>query len=216
MAFYRGVNRQQGDVFVFGHMFTADDQRRYHFEPSTPARHPSGHVRLTRHGPDVVVGVCEDEPGQFRELGRVPLGPEPVTMIRLAAYSTTTAEAVDLRITNLLVRAETPLQDSPAIQDESSEARSWRRLLLPLFILVAMSLVGLSRWYLSRHKVRGEGPLEKAFECDQSPSSKEVAPRILFRCFECGQSLSARPEAVGKMVKCSHCAKATQVPSASP
>src|SRR4029077_20086436 len=93
------------DVFWSGRLTTnKQGGREVKTGEHLPAGGRLGHLRITRVGKKAVLAVAQGD-NEFRELHRVELGAEDITMLRLAANPGNGPNAVDLRLLDLRVRA---------------------------------------------------------------------------------------------------------------
>jgi hypothetical protein len=218
VGLYRGIQgKEREEVFSCMRMTGPKGKRSYpnHIEPATTK---SGRLRVTRTGTEVVYWAAEDE-GEFRELWCYELNTEDLRMVRIAAYTSRTPEAVDVRIRDLRIRATDMAIDeatgSPAVAEAppASKGRGWlivgglTSLLLAGGIVAGVFLVRRSR------RVAGVMLPAAGYEHKLNKADQAVASVVSFSCSSCGKDLRARSHLAGKKVKCTQCAKPVLVPS---
>lgn len=71
-----------------------------------PAYGTSGRLRCTRTGSTVHYAMAEGDAGDFLEIDQDELGPEDLTMVRVAAENGSSPDGIDVRIADFTVRAE--------------------------------------------------------------------------------------------------------------
>lgn len=165
-----------------------------------PAEAKAGLLRLRRVGSEITYLASEGDKGEFTPLHQYPFVPDDVEEVQLVATTGGAKAAIDVRLTDLRIRAESlpglpaevgtnPGTDAPTAQ------RRWLAALLLLGLAVAVVVVVAGGYVLVQRRRRGE-----------------TQPAVPFLCSECGATLKVKSELAGKKVKCSRCNKAVLVP----
>ena len=108
------------------------------------ANDTSGRLRLTRRGTEIIFWAAEGDAAEFRELCRRRLGLEDLNMIRMSAYPGQAPEAVDVRLVDVKVRSDAPIDDV-LIADPSKPKKWLIALVVCLALLLSAAAVG---WWL--------------------------------------------------------------------
>jgi hypothetical protein len=156
--------------------------------------------------------TCSAFPGP--ESGFQPVFEQPafgdadLKSIRIVASTSGPLSSLDVRVTDLRIRAEwlpnTPTgTDTGATTAQPSEGKS--RMLAVEIVggLLLLSLVCVLGVFLLLRQRRG--PVEEPTQIKPAPLS--------FPCPRCGKALRAKAELAGRKVKCWQCAAAVQVPA---
>jgi DNA-directed RNA polymerase subunit RPC12/RpoP len=157
----------------------------------------TGRLRLKRAGALLSYYVAEGFDGEFTLLRQFPFGKEPLKEIRLVASTGGPKAAIDVRITDLLVRAES-LPDLADIQPVAADPTSDGLWLWTGILLAAAVALSLGIWRYVRRRRAGQG----------SQSAGTPAPgaeMVSLACGTCGRALRAAATDLGKKLKCPHC-----------
>src|SRR5581483_2532670 len=160
-----------------------------------PSTAKAGRLRISRRGAEATAWAAEGPGGAFQDLGRYDIGPDPITVIWLMAFTGHSSHALDLRVTDLTIRSAGPLPGPPPVAAEAEEPappprpKPWR-LLTAVVVLLLAGAAGL--WWYARRRL--------------------TQARAALACPGCGEEFVARAELAGKKVKCPACGEAVRVP----
>jgi serine/threonine protein kinase len=176
--------------------------------PTTRASR-SGRLRLTRQGTQVTFWTAEGEEAEFRKLGVSELGTDDLNLVRMSAYPGQKAEAVDVRLVDVRVRSDAPLDMAAAGEEPAGGMKKGIALIAFLGIAGA---VAVGAWFLWARR-SGRNEREPA-----TPTGKEARPAapasvVSFACPDCRASVKARGDQAGKKGKCPQCGKAILIPA---
>ena len=168
-----------------------------------PAEAKSGRLRFVRVGADVSYFAADGADGEFQLFSKNTITPGDVKRIRMVATTGGPKAALDVRITDLVVRAEA-FPDLPADQlvhradpngapapAPAAPSHAW----LYGGILVAAALVMLLLFAVAAMLLRRKS----------SRVRDSVDAPISFACSGCGRKLTVKPELAGRKIKCSKC-----------
>jgi hypothetical protein len=148
--------------------------------------------------------VSEGPDQEFRLLQGYPISPEDLENIRLLGVTGGPQAALDVRITDFHIRAES-LPNLPAATRQRG-AKVWLMAAeLVGLVITLVFLLSLGLW-LSRRQNRGGGK-------GRSSTAGEVALPESFRCSGCGKDHQVKADLAGKKVKCSQCGTVGVVPT---
>jgi serine/threonine protein kinase len=169
----------------------------------TPAT--KGRLRLAREGGMLSFSYQADGFGdEFKLLHQDrDFGDADLQAVRLVGSTGGPHSALDARITDLSIRAESLLNRS--IADGQQRARAWL-----LVALVSVTALAGAVLLLVRHRRRARQRLA-SIEPESAKPEASAGP-VSFACSGCGKNLKAKPELIGKRVKCPHCSKVATVP----
>jgi hypothetical protein len=201
----RRVSRWSGTEFLAWARQKEDGHDRSKFkEFSTRAK--SGRLRLVRTGSIVSYYAAEGPDDLYTLLQQFPFSPNSLENIRIVASTGGPKAALDVRFTDLHVRAESlNIVSDPPILPVQGKGSS-----LVVFAGVFMSIVVLGTFLaVWRHRHA------RALAASVAPvESEEAAPdttRFSFPCSYCGRKLKAGAALSGKKVKCPACGNCVQV-----
>jgi hypothetical protein len=132
-----------------------------------------------------------------------------------------TANALDVRLTELLVDADQLLADSQPAQAQGADASvaAGSKGLLTVMILGVAALLLLTwvgMWlYGRRQRITGQSAIQTRSE-KARPDQRVAAQTIILPCPHCGKKCNVKMELAGKKVKCPHCGQVQLVPEPAP
>jgi RNA polymerase sigma factor (sigma-70 family) len=177
---------------------------------ATTAR--TGRLRMKRTGSVVSYSAAGPE-GEFTLIRQFPFAKDDVKQINLVAATGGPQAALDVRLKDLRLRAES-LSDMPPTQTASPPAagaggggREWL-LAAGLFLLAVATPLGV--WYSLRHLRRAGGNAGHLTPAAKPAGSEGAA--VAFACPGCDRRLKARAALGGKKVRCPQCGKPVPVP----
>ncbi len=198
--------KPSGDHFeTFKLVKDKDGKDRYQLNKTFGAAELKGRLRLVRTGA-LLHYYAADGGAETRALRSLEIGTDDVRLIRL--YVTTDYKPVplDVRFTDLDIRAE-KLGNMTSADQSPPAAPTANRSLAPLAVALVIALLlmlasSFAAWLYFR----------------RSRANKPAAadPSISFACPDCGKTLKARPELADKKVKCPKCGQPVSVPSITP
>jgi DNA-directed RNA polymerase subunit RPC12/RpoP len=171
-----------------------------------PARSKTGKLRLARAGATVAFYAADGPDGLFTLLLRYPFNSDPLEGIRIVGSTGSPKSALDVRVSDLHVRAES-LQITTDSISLPTGVEGWLVIGLALVLMTAV-VVGsvVAFWHVRR--------VQKApvLAVPSEPASIDPAPApFSFPCSHCGKKLRAKAEMSGKNVKCPECGKSVRV-----
>jgi len=106
LTFKRSIRPNGQDVYVCNRLTTIEGRREdtYKGQPTVPAKGKSGHLRIVRVGPKVLLSAQEEGADSFRVVHRVNLGEEDVKLVRLSASSFSAGTPFDVRFRDIRIR----------------------------------------------------------------------------------------------------------------
>jgi hypothetical protein len=178
-----------------------------------PTAAKSGRLRVVRQGTAFAYFVAEGAGDEFRFLSRYALNEGPVTMIRLVAATGGPEAAVDVRFTDLRVRAES-FPDQPGGQganpadaadvDTPAGLTGWQMALITscaaIAVLLVLGLGGFAYW-------RSRRPAAVRADIAGAKSSC-----VEFACTHCKRAIKVETRMAGKKVRCGQCRTVVIVP----
>jgi hypothetical protein len=204
-AFFRVQRVKEGDSYMCSRRTVIGPGKRKEENDILPAAGASGQLRVARAGSEITVSVAEGDGGDFRELRRYEFGRGDLKYVEATAYPGRTANAVDLRVTDLHIRAESLPGLAPAAAPSAAPPSGLR---FGLVLIIGALLLGLATTlavYLSRRRKNAPA----------APGQETMESSISFRCPACGKGMKARAGLSGKAVKCPHCRHDVPVPVAN-
>jgi hypothetical protein len=166
----------------------------------------SGWLRMIRNGSMIAYYAAEGPEGSFTLLEQYPFSPDPIEDVRIVASTGGPQAALDVRVTDLHIRAES-LRISSDTALGPAGGKGWSAIALAaVLLLVAVLAAGgaARRLHLSR---KPPAPAEAARSNEAAPD----LPRFSFPCSHCGKKLKAGTALSGKQVKCPACGKSVHV-----
>jgi RNA polymerase sigma-70 factor (ECF subfamily) len=170
------------------------NQSRFH---TFPDQGKAGWLRLARRGSMLSCAVAEDAAGEFTRLQQDPFRADDLKDVRLTAISGGPRAALDVRVIDCRIRAES-LSGVPAAQRAVVGPKHWSLVALAGGTAITSLLVGW--FYGRRRRLAGTGP----------------AAAVSFPCPGCGKPLKAKAALAGKKVKCPQCGRPVLVPPTAP
>jgi hypothetical protein len=162
----------------------------------------TGRLRLARTGSTISYLASDGLQGDFTLLEQYPFGADDVNELHLAGSTGSPQASLDVRLTDLHLRAES--LPNQALAPDPAEVEPERNYLFVVSLLLGavgtLFVLALGVWLLTRHRPRG------------STAALPVR-RLTFTCPGCGKSITAREELAGKKGKCRHCGQAVLIPS---
>jgi serine/threonine-protein kinase len=179
-----------------------------HFPPAGK----TGRLRLARAGNLVSYRVAEGESDQFRLLHQNEFVSGGLQDVQLIATTLGPEALLDLRISDLHIRAKAVL-DSPLVGPAEGPAtgaggRSRVFLVSTVVLVLGLGLI-YGVWLFARQR-RGDAAALAEGTLLQKPQT------MTFSCPACGKNLKARAELAGKKVRCPSCGQAAATPASSP
>lgn len=171
-----------------------------------PTTLTKGRLRMVRTGSLLAHYVADAEGGEFTLLDEHPFGAEELERVRIGGYTGGVAAALDFRITDLRIRA----QSLPTFPAAAPPPRKGRLAVALAAALAATFAAGV--WLFARKYRRR--PSQAAVE-EASDETQTLAPPITFPCSGCGKRLKAGAEMAGRHVRCPSCGAAVLVPAAA-
>jgi hypothetical protein len=168
-----------------------------------PAGEKKGRLRLVRKGAEIASYVSEGANAEFELIREFPFTKEDIKDVEIIANTGGPRGELDVRVTDLRIRASAPAQpppDLPAAPDRADGRRIWL-ILLGILAALAALLVLLGVFW----RRRGAASAAKEPEA--------MHERQPFVCSGCGRTLKVKPELVGKKVKCAQCGATSSVPA---
>jgi hypothetical protein len=105
LAFFR-VQRVKDDSYVCSWRTLGGDGKRKTEDTAFPAKAMSGKLCVARVGVEMIVSAAEGAGNGFRELNRYSFGQGALKRVEVAAYPGQVANAVDVRVIDLQIRAD--------------------------------------------------------------------------------------------------------------
>jgi hypothetical protein len=178
----------------------------HHSERSlTTAR--TGRLRLVRSGSVLFFSTSEDAAEEFSLLHKHEFGTRDLKNVRILASTGGPAASLDVRVTDIRIRADGFVKPTEAIPQPTAGAGggwSWGGILLAVAVPV---VIALGTWWYRR---RG-----RAAPAEQ-PAGAADSPAIVFECPGCKKRLKVKSERAGSRVKCPSCGKPVEVPASPP
>jgi serine/threonine protein kinase len=172
-----------------------------------------GELRMVRKGSVLSYYVTEKPGESFVLVQQYLFGTEDVKEIRIVGSTGDRKAALDVRITNLQIRAETiPGVSTPANPTATDSGALW----ISSVIALGLVLTGLGTWWAVGGNARTEMPPPSRDEADNAanhlaPAREEAVaaaepPAVLsFECHGCKRRLKASAKLAGKKIKCPQC-----------
>jgi hypothetical protein len=207
----RSVGAKAGSVFVTWYSLSKDNsvqkETRSHYFPTTAK---TGRLRLVRDGAVLSYYIAEGTDGEFVLRKQYPFSEEELKEIRLAGSTGGPAATLDVRVTDLRVRAES-IQGRPAeapspLVPQRADQKTWLAVAGVIGLVLALSLAGV--WLYARRTRRGRVPAAAP-----APAGRSGSPSLSCRCPGCGKNLRVRPGFSGKKVRCPQCGQPVPVPA---
>jgi Protein of unknown function (DUF1583) len=132
---------------------SAKPQTKMHY---LPAKGKSGSLRLVRTRSSLSYYASQEAGEDFTLLQQYPFGTEDLKTVRLVCTTGAANAALDVRVTDLRIRAEalSNLPPAPEVQTPQESRRSFLWLLTALLVLLMATIGGLVLWFLvKRNKV---------------------------------------------------------------
>jgi phage FluMu protein Com len=189
------------EVVACSSNFTRDGKRRY-LGSQVDAVSRSGRLRIVRAGTVAVFFAAEGDGGEFREIYRCPVVPDPLRMVRLGAYTGQAHEPVDVRVLDMRIRAESLADELIAAAEVDEDASGW--LVVALIVTLVLVVLGGLSFYLHRRR-------QAHTDAQQQPNAAVAS--TAFVCTSCGRKLKAKPELAGRKVKCPQCRTVVELPA---
>jgi hypothetical protein len=174
-----------------------------HNKQHAPTTAHAGRLRLVRRGA-TLYSYTSEEPGEaFTLLSRGEFGTTDLKNVRVLASTGGPPAALDIRVTDLRIRADGFVRASAELAPLGAPARPWpwRVILLGLGVPVLAAGAGLTAWLAARQRRQATG----AF----------AAPTPAVTCPGCGKRLRVKSTQLGRRLKCPGCGQAIELPSAA-
>jgi hypothetical protein len=177
--------------------------RQFHkIEPtwshSMAATAKTGQIRLVRSGAVLGYFVKDGEGKGFRQYYASEFGTKDLKNVRLVASTNGPTSQLDVRITDLTIRADGFVKETPTLpfvpEADPVSNYLWAAIVVPLAALSA----ALVAWLAMRRRDRAEAHV------------------VSFFCTKCGARLKVKKAMAGGTVKCGKCGKMTDVPTGKP
>jgi hypothetical protein len=194
-----------------------DDKDQYLFSRHKKAIGSIGKLRLVRTGSRIQYLVAE-EGEDFKNIQTQPLeiGTDDVQAIKVELSTMYDPIALDVRLTELTIEADTfpegvPVLQAPVVPAESP-AEPGRKVWLAVLALSVLTIVGLAALVAlyARYR-RSAASRVGAAEGEQPRAESPPAPPTVV-CPQCGKTIRCRAELAGKKVKCPQCGQPALVP----
>ena len=189
-----------------------------------PAKMKKGCLRLVRTGSELSYSESDGLDREFKLLRKHTFGTENLKTVRLVCSTGTPDASFDVRVTDLLIRADTipdipaPMpQGVPPEPDEPSKigGRGWLVLLLALGLGLTLLLVlALGAWFYLRQRRQSAGTaMVQATKEEKHAKANANSPAVSVPCSGCGKNLKVKAESAGKKIKCPQCGKVVLIPN---
>ncbi len=214
-------NPQEQAFAAFKILKDPDGQEKYLDTVVEKAHRSRGKLRMVRTGSRLQYFVAEE--GQdFRLIQSVEIGTADVREARVFCTTGYTPIALDVRWTELDIRAEridgqgqTPALEPLSSEQSSRQSRPKKWLIaLALCVGTFLSFAALGWWFLARRSRRAAKERISATIADRPEVTPSAAPVLSFACSACGKRLKVKAELSGKKVKCPQCGHVAVVPAA--
>jgi serine/threonine-protein kinase len=194
-----------GDIFAAFRLTTMANGNETGFSEGVRVRAqaPKGRLRLTRTGTRLDY-VVADEDAPYCVLRSEEVGTADAETLRMFGFTGWGPVAVDVRLTDLVIDADSLPDAAPAelLPGRLAWPKAWLSAVLVGGLLFSLPLgVGLCLWARRR----------RAAATVPAPPAAPARPAS-FACPGCGTRLRARAEQAGTRVKCPRCARAVIVP----
>lgn len=199
LAFFRVKRAKQDAAYVCSLRTVNEAGKRESEDKVFPATAESGKLRVTRTGSEVIVSAADGDGSDFRELRRYEFGRGDLKRVEVTAYPGQAPHAVDLRVTELDIRAESLPGLPPGAVAPPVPPPPGSRIGIVLGGMLLFGLAVAIAWYCTRR--RRHAPASQVQETE--------AP-ISFRCSACAKAIKAN--LAGKAVRCPHCGHEVHVP----
>jgi serine/threonine protein kinase len=164
----------------------------------------TGRLRLVRNGAELSYFVSEGADSDFTLLQKDPFGEKDLRQVRITGTTAGPTAALDVRVTDLRVRAASLTKVPPALRK-----RTWWKTVLVLGSMIAALPLGVWLWVRQLRAakapsgVSGQGP----------QTGQESKPAVVvMACPGCGKNLKVRTALAGRKVKCPECGTKVDVP----
>jgi WD40 repeat protein len=176
---------------------------------SFPATAMTGRLRLVRAGGTLFFYVAEGSADKFILIHQHGFSPDDIKEVRIGGQTGGPKAALDFRVTDLRIRAES-MPNMPPETPKASGKKVTLVIGLASFLVITLSL---AIWFLLRRRRRtGKIPPNEAANSNQA-KPETAAPYVSFPCSDCGKSLKAKAGLAGKKLKCPQCGTAVRVPA---
>jgi predicted RNA-binding Zn-ribbon protein involved in translation (DUF1610 family) len=185
-----------------------------HTHKRSPTMANSCQLRLVRSADILFFSTSEDAGKEFMPLYKHEFGAKDLKNVRVLAATNGPDASVEVRITDLQIRADAFVKPIAALPPSAPPAPSRGLWLIVLAITVPLVLIA---FVVGIWLVRRTGGRTAPAPRSQAPLGNEAAspsPVIAFECPGCGKRLKAKTERAGSKVKCPQCGKAVAVPNA--
>jgi hypothetical protein len=203
----RMILRQYGNQFA-GWMTRWDEaagKPRARFD-RVPAQALTGRLRMVRSGATLFHDVAEGDDAEFTRIAEHPFGDDDLQDVRIAAATGGPEAALDVRVLDLRIRADS-LTNTPAAATAVAPAKAslpWA-LIAGLAVTIGVILCLWGYLLIARRNRRHRASSARA-DGGFAPTS------VSFPCSGCGKKLKTTPDLAGKMAKCPSCNQAMLVP----
>jgi serine/threonine protein kinase len=207
--------KPRGDTFSAHRIVTdAAGKEQYVDNKDVKTSSPSGKLRLVRTGSRLDYLVLEGE--RFRPIQSLEIGSADVRSVRVSCNTMYKPSALDVRLTELEVRADRIEGSRPAPADPEPVPATGEKA-IPRRWLVAVQIVGListlailvpaAILYLRRRR-ESRAPAEE-------PEGPEKPAAIAFTCAACSKAIRVSAVQAGKKGRCKGCGAIVVVPERS-
>jgi hypothetical protein len=169
----------------------------------TQVTEPTGRLRLVRSGSVVFFYTSEGAAKAFALRHKGEFGTKDLKNVRLLGSTGGPGAALDVRVTDLWIRADALLRTVEPVDAPVAIApvRRWRTMVLALAMVSVAIVLALGAWWYARHRPAAPAPATAA------------AAAQTFDCPGCGKRLKARSAQSGSRLKCPQCGQVVDVPS---
>jgi serine/threonine protein kinase len=173
-------------------------------------RAKSGRLRLSRTGSVLSYLVAEGSDNEFTLLQEYPFDSENVDHIHVAGSTGNARCSLDVRVSDLHIRAES-LGEKSATATPLSRNKGWLTTAGIVGMVLTLSLCVVTCLYLRRQRRFGNEEEPTPSKPEQTkPNAPSAA--VSFACPDCGQKVKAPAELAGKKVRCPQCSEPVSVP----
>jgi RNA polymerase sigma factor (sigma-70 family) len=170
-----------------------------HNKHQRPATAQAGRLRLVRHGATLYFYTSEEPQDAFTLLSRGQFGTKDLKNVRLLAATGGPPASLDVRVTDLRIRADGFVGESEPVVAPAAPENMWL-VLLAAGVPILAGAVALAVWLVARRRRVVAAP---------------VPAVLVFACPACGQRLRALGVRVGSRLKCAKCGQAVKVPASA-
>ncbi|HEV3119493.1 MAG TPA: hypothetical protein VGY58_20720 [Gemmataceae bacterium] len=108
LGIYRVARVEQPNIYMLSHNHIKNGKPAYD-QAYFPTNVRVGKLRISRSGAKATASAAEGTDGPFKELRSYPLGSDDISVIWLMAFAGHSKSALDLRVTDVKIRASAPI-----------------------------------------------------------------------------------------------------------